>query len=135
MWKPEISTLPTNRPESGLRPTLLGTAVNAVPKRRAGKPRVGSNHQVDPSASSLAADLRWNQEGSQVGYRLFFTPSFSVKPAGTFRAEACVPCRRTRSSEPKVSMICLDTHREALRGFFKPYSFKQVPKTATVDCE
>ena len=50
-------------------------------------------------------------------------------------AEACVPCRRIRSIEPQVSISCLDTHREALRGFFKPYSFKQVPKTATVDCE
>ena len=55
-WKPEISTLPTNRPESGRRPTLLGTAVNVVPKGRAGKPRVGSNHQVDPRVGSLEAD-------------------------------------------------------------------------------
>ena len=29
-------------------------------------------------------ELRWKQEGSQVGYRLFFTPSSSVNPAGTF---------------------------------------------------
>jgi len=32
------------------------TAVNVVPKRRAGKPPVGSHHHVDPCARRVAAD-------------------------------------------------------------------------------